>query len=64
MKKEIAPKHRCFLNWKKASTSMEADGVVEGFLKSIELHGLKFNKLIGKRIIIRMINFTICVFTP
>ncbi|XP_050065594.1 uncharacterized protein LOC126554578 [Aphis gossypii] len=26
---------------------MEADGVAEGFLKSIELHGLKFNKLIG-----------------
>jgi len=31
---------------------MEADGVIEGFSKSIELHGLKFNKLIGKRIII------------
>ncbi|KAL4126400.1 hypothetical protein QTP88_010622 [Uroleucon formosanum] len=43
--KEIA--HQCFLNWKKASTSMEADGVIEGFSKSIELHGLKFNKLIG-----------------
>lgn len=50
IKKEIA--HQCFLNWKKASTSMEADGVIEGFSKSIELHGLKFNKLIGKRIII------------
>ncbi|CAI6354257.1 unnamed protein product [Macrosiphum euphorbiae] len=26
---------------------MEADGIAEGFLKSIELHGLKFNRLIG-----------------
>lgn len=43
---------------------MEADGVVEGFSKSIELHGLKFNKLIGKLIIIIMIHFdVIYVFT-
>lgn len=27
---------------------MEADGVVEGFLKSVEMHGLKFNRIIGK----------------
>jgi len=26
---------------------MEADGVAEGFLKSVELHGLKFKRLIG-----------------
>lgn len=26
---------------------MEADGIVEGFSKSVEMHGLKFNKLIG-----------------
>ncbi|KAL4123337.1 hypothetical protein QTP88_015534 [Uroleucon formosanum] len=26
---------------------MEADGVVEGFMKSVEMHNLKFNKLIG-----------------
>lgn len=36
------------MNWKKSATGMEADGVVEGFLKSIEMHNLKFNKLIGK----------------
>lgn len=41
------PKHNCFLNWKQASTAMEADGIVEGFSKSVEMHGLKFNKLIG-----------------
>lgn len=33
---------------------MEADGVVEGFLKSQEMHGLKFNRIIGK---IKMPNF-------
>jgi len=26
---------------------MEADGVVEGFSRSIEMHGVKYNKLIG-----------------
>eukprot|EP00102_Acyrthosiphon_pisum_P019469 XP_016656679.1 PREDICTED: uncharacterized protein LOC107882602 [Acyrthosiphon pisum] len=26
---------------------MEADGIVEGFLKSVEMHGLKYNRLIG-----------------
>lgn len=26
---------------------MEADGISEGFARSIELHGLKFNRLIG-----------------
>jgi len=35
------------MNWRKAATAMEADAVAEGFKKSIELHGLKFNKLIG-----------------
>lgn len=45
--------HECFMNWKKSSTCMEADGIAEGFLKSIELHGLKFNRLIGKRNVIK-----------
>ncbi|XP_022172386.1 uncharacterized protein LOC111035173, partial [Myzus persicae] len=39
--------HKCFLNWDKASTGMEADGIAEGFVRSVELHGLKFNRLIG-----------------
>ncbi|KAF0691454.1 Uncharacterized protein FWK35_00035195, partial [Aphis craccivora] len=39
--------HKCFLNWNKAATGMEADGISEGFAKSIELHDLKFNRLIG-----------------
>lgn len=47
MRKEVVD-DKCFINWKKSSTSMEADGVVEGFLKSLEMHGLKFNRLIIK----------------
>lgn len=38
------------MNWKKGATSIEADGIAEGFKKSIELHGVKFNKLIGNNI--------------
>lgn len=39
--------HVCFMNWNKSATAMEVDAVAEGFKRSIELHGLKFNKLIG-----------------
>lgn len=42
------PEHACFLNWKKGATSMEADAIAEGFKLSVSLHGLKYNKLIGK----------------
>jgi len=41
------PEHTCFLNWSKGATSMEADSIAEGFKRSVELHGLKYNKLIG-----------------
>lgn len=36
------------MNWKKASTAMEADAILEGFLCSLSMHGLRYNKLIGK----------------
>ncbi|KAF0754755.1 Uncharacterized protein FWK35_00013628, partial [Aphis craccivora] len=39
--------YKCFLNWDKATTGMEADGIFEGFPRSIEFHSLKFNRLIG-----------------
>lgn len=42
--------HKCFMNWSKGATSIEADAISEGFLSSISLHGLKYNKLIGKKI--------------
>lgn len=41
--------HTCFLNCTKGATSIESSAIAEGFLNSIEMHGLKFNKLIGKR---------------
>jgi len=39
--------HIRFLNWKKGATSIEADAIAEGFRKSIEMHGVKYAKLIG-----------------
>lgn len=35
------PEHKCYKNWKGPSTAMEADGIVTGFKKSVELHGIK-----------------------
>jgi hypothetical protein len=34
-------KHDCFRNWVGSSSSMEPDIIMEGFKKSIEMHGLK-----------------------
>lgn len=49
LNKKIEPiNHQCFLNWKGSSTAMEADTILEGFLNSINMHGLKYNKLIGR----------------
>jgi len=36
------------MNWKQGATRIEADGVAKGFLKSFEMHGVKYSKLIGK----------------
>lgn len=49
-RKKDPPSHKCFLNWSKSSTAMEADAILEGFVNSIDMHKLKFNKLIGKHI--------------
>jgi hypothetical protein len=49
------PIHTCFLNWKHGATSIEADGVAEGFTKSFEMHGVKYSKLIGK-ILLRLLH--------
>jgi len=48
VQKEEPPSHLCFLNWKKTSTAMEADSILDGFTHSLRMHGLKYNKLIGK----------------
>lgn len=55
-KNQNPPTHRCFLNWKKTSTAMEADAVVEGFSSSLHMHGLKYNKLIGNIFKLQIIN--------
>lgn len=44
------------MNWKQGDTSIEADEVTEGFLKSFEMHGVKYSKLIGKKQCIVIIN--------
>lgn len=41
------PEHRCFKNWNDSANAMEADIIAEGFAKSMEMHGVKYNKLIG-----------------
>lgn len=52
------------MNWSKGATSIEADAIAEGFLNSIRLHGLKYNKLIGKYenyINIYLVLYLICI---
>ncbi|XP_050309467.1 uncharacterized protein LOC126745672 isoform X4 [Anthonomus grandis grandis] len=46
-KKKDVPIHKCHKNWNGTSTSMEADIVLEGFKRSMELYNLKFTKMIG-----------------
>lgn len=49
-KNTTTPDHVSFLNWKQGATSIEADAIAEGFKNSIEMHGVKFSKLIGKKL--------------
>ncbi|CAN8019835.1 unnamed protein product [Ixodes persulcatus] len=44
---ETTAAHRCFKNWQGSSTTMEKDIIVEGFRRSEEMHGLKYNRLIA-----------------
>lgn len=44
--KEV-PVHKCYKNWNRTSTSMEAEIIVEGFNSSISVHKLKYAKIIG-----------------
>lgn len=39
--------HNCFRNWKGSSTSKETDIILEGFKQSIEMHKLKYVRLVG-----------------
>lgn len=37
----------CYKNWTSTSTSMESDIIVDGFKKSLEMHGVIFKRLVG-----------------
>jgi len=39
--------HECFKNWTESSQSMEADIILEGFLKAEETHGLRYTRIIA-----------------
>jgi len=41
-------KHLCYKNWSGTSTAMEADIIVEGFRRSVEMYNLKYVNVIGK----------------
>ncbi|KAK4881945.1 hypothetical protein RN001_005264 [Aquatica leii] len=42
-----AKQHECFKNWTGSSTSMEAAIILEGFLCSIKMHGLIYDKMVA-----------------
>ncbi|KAF5281749.1 hypothetical protein FQR65_LT14544 [Abscondita terminalis] len=46
-KNETPINHRCFKNFTGPSTAMEADIIVEGFRRSMDMHNVKYTKLIG-----------------
>ncbi|KAJ8887378.1 hypothetical protein PR048_013593 [Dryococelus australis] len=48
-KDETVKQHVSKKNWTKSSTAIEADIIVEGFRNSIEMHNLKYNKVIEYR---------------
>lgn len=41
------PIHKCFKNWNKSPTSMESDIILEGFMSSIKMYNLVYNRFIG-----------------
>ncbi|KAJ8892909.1 hypothetical protein PR048_005490 [Dryococelus australis] len=47
---QTLPSHTYFLDWKKSATSLGADIIADSFLQSEKLLGLKFNKLIGPKL--------------
>ncbi|KAJ8912412.1 hypothetical protein NQ315_013479 [Exocentrus adspersus] len=39
--------HVCYKNWTGTSTSMECDIIVEGFKRSLDMHGVIYKRLVG-----------------
>lgn len=46
-KNQPVPDHQCFKNWSGSSSGMEADILMDGFTKSVEMYGLKYVRFIG-----------------
>jgi len=42
-----APEHKCYHNWSGSSSSMEADIILQGFLLSESIHGVRYHWMIG-----------------
>ncbi|GFQ84533.1 yqaJ domain-containing protein [Trichonephila clavata] len=47
---EQADRHCCSKNWHGSSSSMEANIIQEGFMKSVAMYGIKYTKIIGVEI--------------
>jgi hypothetical protein len=46
--KKIPPQdHLCYLNWNGSSSGMEQDMIIEGFVLSLSMHGLRYLEFIG-----------------
>ncbi|KAJ8909537.1 hypothetical protein NQ315_002087 [Exocentrus adspersus] len=46
-KKTPPTEHKCFRNWHGSSSAMEADIIVEGFNRSIAMHGIRYKHFIA-----------------
>jgi hypothetical protein len=45
--KSIPSEHLCFRNWAGPSTAMETDIIAEGFKRSLDMHGIKYTRMVG-----------------
>lgn len=47
---------KCFKDYENSSGDMVVDIIAEGFCCSVDMHYIKFTKLIGKSSVIEMVN--------
>lgn len=45
--KRAWPEHTCYENWEGSSSRMESDMIVQSFIESEKIHGLRHKKFIG-----------------
>ncbi|KAL4711967.1 hypothetical protein ACJJTC_011274 [Scirpophaga incertulas] len=41
------PEHKYYKNWRDSANAIDADIIAEGFAKIMQMHGVKYNKLVG-----------------